>query len=149
MESTATVASRFEIEAMSVEPLEFPALDPEDNDPFKNALYSILRDALQSRPGPQVSLDVTVTQLTELLPKNDFYSTELSRFFSTCFNVAEQLPYNHSSMPKLVDIIEMCMASFPSMEDSNDIHIGSRFRYQMFQERLRDNWECKTATPLH
>jgi hypothetical protein len=52
----------------------------------------------------------------------------------TCYEVAEQIPYAHASMTKLVSLIYGCLNSSRLARRDDD-------RYQMLGEALRDWWD--------
>lgn len=123
-------------------------LEEPGDDPISDQVMDILRDTLQ--PDGKTSLESAVEQITALLPKGRPSSTEVGSFVETCFEAAEQIPYSHPSMIKLVTIIDRCLKSSQlSKEDE-----APSDRVQKLGETLRDWWEStfrpcpKPETPV-
>ncbi|KAJ8612787.1 hypothetical protein MRB53_037258 [Persea americana] len=56
-------------------------------------------------------IELTVSQLVSLIPQGKPYSIEMSGLVGSCFEIAEQIPYTHPSMIKLVTLIDLCLKS--------------------------------------
>nr|POF01080.1 hypothetical protein CFP56_21028 [Quercus suber] len=79
------------------------------DDPLTDHVFDILANVLQ--PDSALSVDIAVTQLTALLPDRDPYSAEVDALIMRVIDLAEQIPYYHASMVKLVTIADLCLTS--------------------------------------
>nr|POF06892.1 hypothetical protein CFP56_31516 [Quercus suber] len=98
----------FRSSGMATERLVLQPVEPGD-DPIADQMFDILRETLQ--PDPKVSVDKAVAQIVELIPIKKYHSSELTMFLMTCLEIAEQIPYDHPAMVKLVTIIDLCLNS--------------------------------------
>lgn len=113
-------------------------LEEPGDDHLCDQIIDILRKALQ--PDATMSLEVAVEQIVALLPRGHPYSHEVGQFVETCYEAAEQIPYNHPSMIKLVTIIDSCLNSSKLLE-------GERAQVSRFRARelLSTTDICSTA----
>lgn len=70
--------------------------------------FDVLNEGLQ--PDTQTPIESVVSKISELLPEGGHYSGTYL-FFMVCFEVADQIPYNHPSMKKLAQIINLVLNS--------------------------------------
>lgn len=92
----------------ATERLNFQLEEPGD-DPLSDQVFDILRNTLQ--PDCEISLEVAAQQIESLLPEGHPYSHEVDCFLTTCYEVAEQIPYYHVSMTRLVTVVDLCLNS--------------------------------------
>ncbi|CAK4032227.1 Hypothetical predicted protein [Lecanosticta acicola] len=119
-------------------------LEEPGDDPLADQVFDILQRALQ-QPDGEVSLETAAEQITALLPCGRPYSTEVAIFLMTCCEVAEQIPYSHASMIRLVTIIDSCLHSsrFATKDDGGET--DATLRYQTLSETLRDWWNSELS----
>jgi len=102
-------------------------LEEPGEDVLADQVFDILQSSLQ--PDCEAPMASIVDQLRSLLPQGgEPYTSQVTTFLCCCYEVAEQIPYSHQSMDKLVTIIYLCLnsASFTG------------YRYQKLGETLYD-----------
>ena len=124
--------SRFPSNSASMAPLKLRLLEPLD-DPAEDKTIAILQDYLQ--PDSKTSQDTAKQSLLDLLPENQPQSTKIWEFGMTCIELAEQIPYFHSSHAKLARLLDQ-MGKSPKF---GDFRAGSYHRFQRLGEAMRDN----------
>jgi hypothetical protein len=90
------------------EHLDFKLEEPR-YDPLSDQIFDVLRDALQ--PDSEARLESSTQQIAALLPDREPYSNELGALLETCYEIAEQIPFSHPSMAKLVTLIYSCLGT--------------------------------------
>jgi len=100
-------------------------LEEPGDDTLNDQVFGILQTTLQ--PDCPISLDTAVDQLVGLLPSGQTYTSEVTTFLCCCYEVAEQIPYSHPSMDRLVTIIYLSLnsATFTGGETSQ---VGSKVK---------------------
>nr|POF01078.1 hypothetical protein CFP56_21026 [Quercus suber] len=93
---------------MATERLSLHLMEPGDLASI-DEMFAILREVVQ--PDSAVSVERAATQLATFLPQGKPYASEVSYLLDTCYEMAEQIPYDHASMLKLVTIIDLCLSS--------------------------------------
>lgn len=103
-------------------PLNLEPMERGDN-ALDDQLFDILHDAVQ--PDGRASLESQIQKITQLLPEGKPYSYGVSAFLATCYEIAEQIPYDHPSLSKLVTIIDLVLSSsrFPRT-DNTDVSLS-------------------------
>lgn len=150
----------------AIERLDLRLEEPGD-DPLSDKIFEILCKTLQ--PDGELSLESAARQISSLLPEGQPYSDKVGRFLTTCYEVAEQIPYSHPSMIKLVSVIDACLNSSKFLdatgtEVSNsdelchlrhilialpDAQSDPTWRYQKLGETLRDWWDSTLCYNEH
>jgi hypothetical protein len=137
--------------------LEFELEEPGD-DAIADKVFEILRNLLQ--PDTDFSLNDAAEQITESLPEGGSYSTEVGSFLWTCYELAQQIPYNHPSMTKLITLVHTCLDSprlvkghevrhFYTANNDSPFHVlmslpGDRAHcYSKLAETLADCWNSE------
>lgn len=69
-----------------------------------NKVFPVLRDFLQ--PDTTLSLESAAQSILENLPENAPMSNQVYTFCTLCFELAEQIPYNHPSQVKFARLLE-------------------------------------------
>lgn len=77
----------------------------EEPEPSSEAYYTILSDAIQ--PDTKTTTETTVDQIVKYIPKDG--TSETLNFLDLCFDVGEQIHYNHPSQSKLVTIMDLVL----------------------------------------
>jgi hypothetical protein len=72
-------------------------------------MFEIFDKVLQ--PDSELFVEDAVAQLVVLLPEGKPYSSEVGDFIGTCIEMADAIPYTHSSMLKLDSILDLCLHS--------------------------------------
>lgn len=101
---------------ISTQRLNFQLEEPGD-DPLCDKIIDVLAQVLQ--PENTTPLNAAVDQIVVLLPQGQPYSDEVGDFLTTCYEAAEQIPYDHPSMIKLVTVIDSCLNS-PGLSATGD-----------------------------
>lgn len=114
-----------------------------DEDSFFVEVYSILRDSLQ--PESKLSSEETASKIGRMMPERKLYSSDVAGLYSICFEIAEQIPYDHISMPKHVAILDLCI----NFHDNQNAKPDTAERYQILGEELRDTWNGKRPISIH
>ncbi|KAI9675627.1 MAG: hypothetical protein M1817_000994 [Caeruleum heppii] len=136
--------------------LKFQLEDPFDDGVTEKA-FPLLQNFLQ--PNSSLGLKTTARKILELLPDHEDQSMEVRNFGDLCIELAEQIPYHHSSQMKLVKLMEE-MGKFSQLgsvyssevsprraqvfqigSDIDDFQKGKAgryIRYQLLGERMRD-----------
>ena len=125
----------------STQPLTMDLEEPGD-DPICDQAMEILRKVLQ--PEPEIPLEVAVEHIVALLPNGQPYASEVGRVLETCYEAAEQIPYTHPAMMRLVTIVFSFLNSDALQKPSDSEH---SFRYQRLSETMRDWWNSKLPRP--
>ena len=86
---------------MTTETLSFQFEEPAD-DPISDQLLDLLESSLQ--PEANVSAEAIAKGMAAILPGGTLFILIL-----TCFDIAQQIPYTHVSMPKLVAALDLCL----------------------------------------
>ncbi|KAI9750028.1 MAG: hypothetical protein M4579_006634 [Chaenotheca gracillima] len=117
------------------------SLTLEEEEPEEGSIvsktFSIIRPFLQ--PGTKTTLESTARSILEILPESDSRSSDIKMFAQACIEIAEQIPYHHPSLIKLVDLLEDITPSpkfqfkQPQMQ-----HNGRYIRHQDLKESLTD-----------
>jgi len=85
-------------------------------DAIPDKTFALLRDFLE--PHSTVTLEFTARSIEDLLPGKAPLSTEIWDFGESCIEVAEQIPYYHTSQLKLAGLLEY-LASSPKLGQSH------------------------------
>lgn len=92
------------------------SLDLKQEDPLgvptTDKIFALLRDFLQ--PDSTLTLEFTATSIEDLLPAKAPLSEEIADFGDSCIEVAEQIPYLHTSQLKLAGLLEYLSNSLSS-----------------------------------
>lgn len=113
-------------------------LEELEDDTFAIQLYDILRQVLQ--PDATLYIEDATSQITAILPEKTPDASDIGEFFCICDDVAEQIPFEHPSVTKLVNLVDLCIntpkpanadGSIPSQTDVKE-------RYGKLGETLRD-----------
>lgn len=94
---------------MAGERLNLMPEEPDFTNPLFLPMFEIFDKVLQ--PDSELSVEDAVAQLVVLLPEGKPYSSEVGDFIGTCVEMADAIPYTHSSMLKLVSILDLCLHS--------------------------------------
>ncbi len=84
---------------------------------------SILRDFLQ--PDSKISLKSAAETLLALVPPNASGNAEVFSFGEICVELAEQIPYDHSSQLKLVQLLQY-LARSPKFLDKYTLPVRTK-----------------------
>ena len=124
---------------------------------FCENLFPILLGCLQ--PDTAMTLKSTANSILDLLPEKDPNSTDVWSFGELCIELAEQIPYHHSSQLKLAGLLE-CLGKSTKLgqittleveasrvsrlspiliNDSQGMNTTLFHRYQRLGESLRDS----------
>ncbi|SMR45609.1 unnamed protein product [Zymoseptoria tritici ST99CH_1E4] len=109
-------------------------LEEPDDDPLSDDVFGILRNTLQ--PDSELPLETAVQQITALLLDARLYSREVRVFLETCYKLAEQIPYSHPSMIKLVALIDSVLGSIAEFQEAETGLAVGDDRFQKLGETL-------------
>ena len=116
-------------------------LEGPGDDPLSDQVFDIVRDTLQ--PDSELDLETVAQRIEALLPEGKPYSREVGTFLETCYEVADQIPYSHPSMTKLISLVYSTLNSVWQSQVDKTAEKAQDTAYQKLVETLRDWWNSE------